>query len=583
MGLLHDLQRTPDPLEQNRQLFGWLSEPTERAAFYADLRNEGCPIVRVPSLLGYGERGAWPRHDLYLVSARRDVVDSLQRGRVDPYAGLPSGREFMLAMDDVAQHRRQRDVAANALRYTADEIERCIEEAWELATVLPLKHREIDAVEIAEQTALRFVELLFGLPRESHVFLERVMAGVYQLLTYQIVGRHFLGTSGVDLDDPRAKRAADGLDADLEEVLQADRTLEPSRLPDPPPIPTVLERLAASWGAGQRDELLTVAKGLIAGTIGNVRAAVAIAIAHLMAPVRPPRRRRLIDDPKARTDAAWLAQQVDDALLADPPAPFLPRSAPRGLHWCDVDGARHPVPEGAELLLLMGVDPDADLVFGGVAGGAQSMHQCVGRHLAAPLVNGIVRRIAALPGLEERLDADGLRRPPERRWGSIYTAYPLQYQREQRLNQQPLFVVLPIKPPVAENARRLEALTRGGAPIVEHALDGSRQVHFAWFNIIEGGTHLAMTTAYDGDFDAYVRHFAITVDLFDRQFELLDVEQPRPIREHPREFVETIRKYNRAPLAGYFYSAYPRLTVAEIDSAGIAGSSRKRRRARGHP
>ena len=89
-------------------------------------------------------------------------------------------------------------------------------------------------------------------------------------------------------------------------------------------------------------------------------------------------------------------------------------------------------------------------------------------------------------------------------------------------------------------------------------------MHFAWFNLVENRTHLAMTTVYDGDFDAYVRHFALTVPLFDIQFDYLDCNLPRPISQHPDAFVETIRRYNRAPLGGYFYSAYPAATVSDV-------------------
>ena len=140
----------------------------------------------------------------------------------------------------------------------------------------------------------------------------------------------------------------------------------------------------------------------------------------------------------------------------------------------------------------------------------------------------------------------------------------MQHRRAQKLVQQPLYVVLPIKPPVEENARILMRLTRDGAHVVEEALRKSRHVHFAWFNLAENGTHLAMTTVFDGDFDAYIRHFALTVPLFDTQFKYLDCDQPTPITKYPNEFVATIKRYNPPPLGGYFFSAYPTTTVADV-------------------
>ena len=85
--------------------------------------------------------------------------------------------------------------------------------------------------------------------------------------------------------------------------------------------------------------------------------------------------------------------------------------------------------------------------------------------------------------------------------------------------------------------------------------------------LVVNKTHLALSTVFDGDFDAYVEHFAVKVPLFDKQFEFLDVEQRTPIRQHAKQFVENIRKYNRAPLGEYFFSAYPTVAVADVINA----------------
>jgi hypothetical protein len=178
--------------------------------------------------------------------------------------------------------------------------------------------------------------------------------------------------------------------------------------------------------------------------------------------------------------------------------------------------------------------------------------------------------VLRLPGLARVIDADdGEPTRVKKQWGSLCESYPLQYRRDRFIRQEQLYVVLPIKPPVKENAAKLELLTKGGAHVIEQALHKSRHVHFAWFNLVENGTHLAMSTVFDGDFDAYVEHFALEVPMFDEQFELLDVGQPTPIRSHPKEFVETIRKYRRMPLGGYFYSAYPKTCVSDIYNSKI--------------
>ena len=222
------------------------------------------------------------------------------------------------------------------------------------------------------------------------------------------------------------------------------------------------------------------------------------------------------------------------------------------------------------------------------------MHQCVGQHLAWPLIYEVVRQVLLLPGLAQKIQSDipdpdddepsepnekiesenGEPAQLKKIWGAMARPYKLRYQRDRRLNQQPLFVVLPIKEPVQENARKLEALTQAGAHIVEQSLAESGIVHFAWFALIEfeNRTCLALSTVYDGDFDAYVEHFASKVPLFDKQFEFLDVKQPTPITQHPKEFVEIIRKYNRAPLAKYFFSAYPLVSVAEVKNSTRADS-----------
>ena len=254
-------------------------------------------------------------------------------------------------------------------------------------------------------------------------------------------------------------------------------------------------------------------------------------------------------------------------MRARPPSPFLARVAVADMPVRTAGGHEVVAPAGSHLLLAMGADTPADpaFLFGGAVDDPRFPHSCVGRHLALPLVHETVRQVLRLPGLARFIDPATQRPAPlAKRWGAICESFPLRFQRDRLLNQQPLCVVLPIKEPVAENAQKLKLLTRAGAPVVEQALMDAQNVHFAWFGLVENETHLAMYTVYDGDFDAYVEHFALKVPLFDEQFKYLEGAPPTPVRLYPKEFVDMIRKYNRDPLGGYFYSAYPQVGVAAI-------------------
>lgn len=560
------------PFAQNRLLFDWLCDDQQRTALYAELRQDGrFPLLHFKSMQRSAAAvTAWPDQDVFLVSARSEVSFALQHFSVEPYATLESGGRFMLGLDDIAKHRAQREIAARALCFDDQQIARCAEVAFERAAVQPLKQYGFDLVALAEQAALQFSMLLFGLPDQAHTRLQLLLKAVYRRLTFQIIGRHFVANAGLP---PSRLADADKLKTELEDLIREARTVphaDERRAKKLPPQ-TVVSRLYQDYGSDPDDEVVLVTIGLIAGTIGNVRAAVAIALNHFFNMLSTPGAGagRLLETARA---AAWrnddsLQPLIEAALLQQPPAAFLARTActPRAkLQKKDWQGQLQDIPEGAHLLLAVGADPDPGLLFGGQG----LMHSCVGRHLAQPLVERIVREVLRLPGLGQAIDADtGKARGLVKRWGASCESYPLQYRRDRCLNQQPLFVVLPIKAPVAENARKLEALTRAGAHIIEEALRDSQHVHFAWFSLVENRTHLAMMTAYDGNFDAYVEHFAVKVSLFDDQFKYLDVEQQTPIRDHPKQFVDNIRKHNRPPLGDYFFSAYPLVSVAEIRAA----------------
>lgn len=555
-------------LARNRLIAGWIEDDAERAAFYAELRGAGCPTLRFRSMQLADWQSADQRAgDVFLVSAYDDVARALKQGSVAPYSELDSGGQFMLGLDDRRTHDAQRLQAMHALAFTAQEIGDAAREAVRLALVLPLKNAEFDVARgVANQAAVHYVQLLFGMPLVEQVELDLALNATYERLSFQIVGRHIALDSGLK---PRGSVRSRKLRADLKAVVRriGSRGLSDTERRCGAPEKSAMTRLSALQ-RGDGDDLFVVAMGLMAGTIGNITAAVAIAIEHFFT-TPAGNAGRLLDQARCAAQARddkRLGQLISDALADKPPAPFLTRKVSNGLDLRWHDGrAEHRVPDGATLLLALGVESGRALRFGGSVDDDLFPHRCVGQHLAMPLIVETVREVLRLPGLDRIYDpATGAPRPLEKRWGAVCSRLDLQYQRDRRMNQRPLHVVLPIKPPYAENAAKLTLLTQAGAHIVEDALGPSRHVHFAWFNIVNGGTHLAMSTVYDGDFHAYVEYFALKVPLFDKQFDYLDVDLPRPIRDYPKEFVEVIRKYNQDPLGGYFFSAYPSVPTARI-------------------
>jgi hypothetical protein len=273
--------------------------------------------------------------------------------------------------------------------------------------------------------------------------------------------------------------------------------------------------------------------------------------------------------------------RVLQALRENPPVAFLHR---RLTEATELEGMGH-LHKDTVLVLAMGAlthsldtAHDAEKLEAAVFGlhygqdgpdAPNAMHSCIGKYLAKPLIVEIVRRVLLLPGVEEALDAqDGSVLGLQKAWGFRCLAYPLSYRHDRRLAQQPLNVSMRIKAPIEEHAAKLRRLIPIAAPRIERLLRRSRHVHFAWFEFVESGTHLLLHTVYDGDFATYVEHFALDAgDLFDLLFEHIEDAPPRPVREHPQEFVALIARYNRPPAAGYFFSAYPRLEARDITRA----------------
>jgi hypothetical protein len=442
--------------------------------------------------------------------------------------------------------------------------------------VASLARKQFDLAEFAAQAALRFCAALFGFAFTDHALLEDALRHGYRALTYINLGRHFVSEPDtIHLAREAMARLLKRSDELLREYDRLerypDRTL-PAYAPNkqhegwptgvmPPSeyglgnLPPLLKAWAKDAQGLSGEQLAVMAVGLLVGLVGNVQASVCIALDHIL------------NDPHCaawphanqQQREAWTAQ----ALAENPPVAFLPRLT---LEAVELPHTGTRIDANRQLILCLGCatmpHPGAydPLLFGD---SAHSVHGCLGKHLAWPLVWRVVDGVLSLPGLAQRIDpvtGDTLRL--DKRWGFACESYPLEYRRDRRLAQQPLQVVMRIKSPVAENAAKLKRLIRDGAPSVERALREARHVHFAWFQLIEGDTQLVLQTVYDGDFDAYIQHFALKVDtVFDQLFQYIEDAPPLPVGDFPEAFVEAIRRYNRAPVGGYFFSAYPRAEV----------------------
>jgi hypothetical protein len=206
------------------------------------------------------------------------------------------------------------------------------------------------------------------------------------------------------------------------------------------------------------------------------------------------------------------------------------------------------------------------LIFGGLDGTSEYLHQCVGRHLAMPVIEHIVRGVLMLDGLGETFDPrTGKLRRLEKLWGVNCREYPLQFNRTDVLTQFPLIVIMKVKTPVAVHAEALKVIIKYGAPKIEKKLRDAAHVHFAWFLFLENDTKLMLATIYDRDFDSYIEYFASEIGpTFDLVFQHIEDPPPMPVKEFPKEFVDMIRHYNSRTVGGYFFSAYPKANVSMI-------------------
>jgi hypothetical protein len=592
---LETLEKAGGQHARNRLLLEWLSDDNYRARLYK-LINEHGGSLEFPSrdtgqreAEGLGLEAARPppvtgHKTVYLVTDRAAIEKALRddgttySNRV--YAELGGGN-FMLALDAAEAHKTQRDAYGKCFSQDPGLIMQLSRAACEAASVMSLRAADFDLAAFAEQSAVRFCQKLMGYSFRDYTLLEATIRVAYRGLVYQVLGRHFVSDP---LAIPAAKQALGRLLARTNALIDAYTDKDEDALKGcvdaatPNGLKPVLNELGKYEADLNGEERAVIAVGAVAGTVGNVQAAVCIAMKALFAdPALFSRARGLLRQnfggDAARELDAW--QDLIKPLLAiNPPIPFLPRLL------IGPDGKVQ-----KELILALGggttdaKDPSQDdpLIWGlpppeeGKDEGKeerkkQGRHWCEGKVLAWPLIVEIVRHVIRLPGLDQRLDPQdasviGLKK----RWGFACESYPLTHQRERRVVQSSLNVAMRLKSPVKENADRVREVIRSGAPRIEAALREARHVHFAWFELIENNTVLVLHTVFDGPVWAYIQHFALKVgDLFDAMFECIENPPPMPVEKFPSEFVAHIQRYDRAPAMGYFFSAYPRSDVARI-------------------
>lgn len=590
---IDDLDKKQHKEEKTRLIFDWWCDDKDRAAFFDKLverrrpvfiygrmpvENDPCPPRDQPVKQGHAK--------VALITCPKtvgEILEDPENFSSIPYAEL-GGASFMLALDPGPGshedghdwHGEQREVGAQLLAsFNADQLAEVAKLAVQRASVVSLADSVFDLAELAEQAALRYFELLFGFAGADHAILEDAARRGYRALQYLIVGRHFVSEGSTI---PLAQQAMSRVAKRTSELVQEYANL--ARAPRKPTRPgqpktsdkwpegvqpwdenelsdlgaPILARIPALSGRLSGQDLANVVSGLVVGTVGNVQTALCLMVQDILR--SPAEFYRLRD--LHRVD---LLREVRRLVAKNPPIAFLPRRTRKPMTIRDV-----PIGKDVDCILVLRSSGVEGCPWGAGATG-HAKHVCLGRAFSEPLLVELLYRVLRLPDLDQLLDRFDDDKPvaPERLWGFGCTRYRLRYRRYQQRVQQPLIVVMPIKTPVAENANRLRGIIRNAAPRIQQVLDQSGMVHVAWFEFMEGDTKLALRTVYDGDFDTYIMHFATEAgELFDLIFDCIDPAPPMPVADYPDEFVEMIRRYNRTPLAGYFYSAYPQQKVPDI-------------------
>ena len=113
----------------------------------------------------------FPGRSFDAFSSEQDVETALQHYSVEPYSKLGSGGLFMLGLDDVEEHRKQRAEAARAIYYDNETLRRCAEAAFQRVLIQFLSTPDFDLCELAEQVAWLASSSLMRRPRKRSATL----------------------------------------------------------------------------------------------------------------------------------------------------------------------------------------------------------------------------------------------------------------------------------------------------------------------------------------------------------------------------------------------------------------------------
>lgn len=373
---------------------------------------------------------------------------------------------------------------------------------------------------------------------------------------------------------------------------------------------TVLGRLAKNPELVSADGLslsstgiLTEIAGSIAGIVGNFIASSSIAIRTIIEQDKVGHFKGI---PVGSAPSAKCSRLIMEALRLDPPAPFLPRQTcndkdgikakasakakakAKTKRTFTMNGGRKKVlNEDTDVLLPLGSltraattskNPEQfdesrkmdnlivayNYIFGQQEPRDDTSHRCTGDYMALGFINTLLGNVLSLHNIAIK-EQDSSDQALQKKWGFVCEKLQLVHKHEEGLKQQPLNVVMKIKTPIATHAEILKKVVAYGAPVVEHLLENSNVVHFARFVILNNDTELALFTTYDGGFDEYLEYFAEQAGpLFDMIFQHIQDAPPMPVRDNVQAFTTHIKRFDVPSLSGYFYSAYPTASVAEI-------------------
>ena len=576
---------------QNRMLLYWLSDEELRPQLFKLINERGGELVfhsrdaapRECDGIGYDNRlaKANPGHVPVRLVTCRKMIEEILRNEKERYSSRVyaelGGGNFMLALDpaDTTAHDEQCKAFRHCFPSNPGQLKALSQVACQAAGVLGFRAQEFDLAAFAEQAALRYCQLMMGYALKDFSLLETSLRAAYKALVYQVHGRHFV-TDPTAI--PEAKAAMGKLLARTSALIDAYAAQDEDELKgcDDPAFPggptPVLKKLAEMKATLNGEQRAIIAVGAAIGMIGNVQAAVCIAVRGAFTDIDRLTKARELERQDVLSDLRlpeWPTEEmryeswkslIADQLRANPPIPYLPR-----IKVAQNGG------KVAEFLLALGGGTQActlpqgedDPLIWGLDG---AKHRCAGEQLAWPLIVQVVRHVMALPGLAQGLDPeDATVKGLKKLRGFQCLSYPFTYRRDRLRAQNSLNVAMRIKAPVKDNVDRVRAVIRSGAPRIEQLLRQARHVHFAWFELIEADTVLVLHTVYDGPFGAYLQHFALQAgDLFDVLFEYIEDPPPMPVGQFPDEFAAHLLRYNRAPAMGYFFSAYPTSEVARI-------------------